>query len=160
MKILTKTAAGNAFSYCPYFSAGALARKTERLAQEIWKPTGLSPIQAYALILILDYEAVQPSSLANGLLLHPGTVTHLIEKLEKKGFLERDYYHHVTFLRPTQKAEDLQEELWERQETFRKKCIQLLGEQETGNLVTAMNTATDKLIQTQLSPGGQDISAH
>lgn len=75
---------------CLFFSAGALSRNLTRLAEEEYKPTGLSPSHALLLLTISTHSGVRPSQLAEEMQLTPSTVTRLLDKLESKKLITRE----------------------------------------------------------------------
>src|SRR5215207_9703157 len=92
---------------CLYFTANALARKVEKLAQESWQKVDLSPSHAYLLMVVLEEPGVQPSFLSDHLQLQPSTVTRLIEKLEERKLVVRTAAGKITNVYPTPKAKTL-----------------------------------------------------
>jgi DNA-binding MarR family transcriptional regulator len=104
-------AASSRYQGCIYFASNALARKMERLANKAWEPVGLSPSHGYLLLLALDQPGIQPSQIAEHLLLAPSTLTRLIEKLEARELVTRHFEGKLTFLHPTEKARTLLPEL-------------------------------------------------
>lgn len=130
---------------CMYFSANALARKTEKLALESWKPVGLSPSHAYLLMIVIEEPGVQPGLLSSHLQLTPSTVTRLIEKLEQKKLLVRVYEGKVTNVYPTPKGKELLPLLKRCSGNFRKSYSGILGVEESCKLITSMNMISDKL---------------
>lgn len=74
---------------CLFFSAGALSRNLTRIAEEEYRPTGLSPSHALLLLTISGYSGVRPSQLAEEMQLTPSTVTRLLDKLESKKMITR-----------------------------------------------------------------------
>jgi len=130
---------------CIYFSANALARKTEKLALESWKPVGLSPSHAYLLMIVIEEPGVQPGTIACQLQLTPSTVTRLIEKLEQKKLLIRVYEGKVTNVYPTPKGKGLLPLLKRCSANFQKSYSGILGVEESCRLITNMNKISDKL---------------
>jgi len=130
---------------CMYFSASALARKTEKLALESWKPVGLSPSHAYLLMTVIEEPGIQPGSLANHLQLTPSTVTRLIEKLELKKLLVRAYEGKITNVYPTPKGKELLTKLKRCSVNFQKSYAGILGVEESCRLIINMNKISDKL---------------
>jgi MarR family transcriptional regulator, organic hydroperoxide resistance regulator len=128
-----------------YFSSNALARKIEKLAQESWKPAGLSPSHAYLLILVLEMPGVQPTTLTGHLQLTPSTITRLIEKLEEQKLVTRNYKGKTTFVTPTTRAKQMQPLLLQCQEHFYNSYSTVLGKEASAKLVDAINTVADKL---------------
>ena len=91
MKPMRKKAVESLYADCLYISSGALARKVEKLAIEVWKPSGIPPSHGYFLLLVLYQDFRHPSWLARDLLLRPSTVTRLMEKLEKMELIDRTF---------------------------------------------------------------------
>jgi len=74
-------ATGNLYASSLYFASSVLARQIEKLATEVWKPSGLPPSQGYMLLHILyhsDYSF--PFFISRRLLLSPSAVTQLVDK--------------------------------------------------------------------------------
>jgi DNA-binding MarR family transcriptional regulator len=133
------------YSQCFYFSSNALARKVEKLAQESWKPVGLSPSHAYLLMIVIEQPGVQPGSLANELQLQPSTITRLIEKLEEKKLVVRIAEGKTTSVYPTTKAKELYSKLKDCVHHFYTAHAVILGKEESGKMVRNMNKLADKL---------------
>lgn len=143
------TSAGKAgesrYCRCMYFSSGALARRMEKLANQSWKPVGLSPSHAYLLMMALDEPGIQPSDLSEELLLTPSTVTRLVEKLEDKKLVTRTNEGKTTKVFPTPKAKAMRPQLQECLKDFYESYSNILGKEESARLVQAINKVTDKL---------------
>jgi DNA-binding MarR family transcriptional regulator len=130
---------------CIYFSSAALARKIEKLAARAWEPVGLSPSHAYLLMIAIDSPGVQPGDLTEELLLTPSTITRLIEKLEEKKLVTRSSEGKTTKVFPTPRAKTLRPMLQDCVKAFYESYASILGKEESGRLVQAMNRVTDKL---------------
>ncbi len=147
-----------------FFCAGALARAVEKLAIECWKPTHLSPSLGQILYYMMNYGHVTgPSVIARNLLLSPSTVTRLLEKLEKKGLVDRFVYDRARMVQLTPEAWELEPLITECEFTFRKRCIVLLGE-EVRQTCKLLATTTDILnarptvrMPTEKSPKNTDL---
>jgi MarR family transcriptional regulator, organic hydroperoxide resistance regulator len=133
------------YSKCMYFSAGALARRVEKLATRAWQPVGLSPSHAYLLMMAIDEPGIQPSDLSEELLLTPSTVTRLVEKLEEKKLVIRSNEGKTTKVFPTPKAKALRPQLLECLKEFYESYANVLGKEESAKLVLAINKVTDRL---------------
>jgi MarR family transcriptional regulator, organic hydroperoxide resistance regulator len=133
------------YSQCLYFSSNALARKVEKLAQESWKPVGLSPSHAYLLMIVIEEPGVQAGSLADHLQLQPSTITRLIEKLEEKKMVIRAAEGKATNVYPTSKAKELYAKLKRCVKHFYAAYAVILGKEEGNKMVKSMNKLADKL---------------
>jgi DNA-binding transcriptional ArsR family regulator len=129
-KVATIKAADGPFIDSLYFCTGALARAVEELAIECWKATGLSPSLGHILFFLIHYaDCTGPTVIARNLLLSPSTVTRLLEKLEKKGLVDRFVYDCVRMVQPTREAWQMEPLISECEFAFRKRCDALLGGQ-------------------------------
>lgn len=133
------------FSQCLYFTSNALARKTEKLAQESWSRVGLSPSHGYLLLLVLEEPGMQAGMLARQLQLQPSTITRLIEKLENMKLVHRVTEGKTTSVFPSNKAKTLLPKMLESVTDFTQRYTAILGMQESTALVNGMAQIADKL---------------
>jgi DNA-binding MarR family transcriptional regulator len=133
------------FCKCLYFSSNALARKVEKLAQESWKPVGLSPSHGYLLMTVVEQPGIQPGLLAEHLQLQPSTITRLIEKLEEKKLAIRITEGKVANVYPTPKAKEMYTRMQGCVNNFYAAHSALLGKDDTRKIVRNMNEMADKL---------------
>lgn len=133
------------YCQCLYFTANALARKIEKLAQESWGKVDLSPSHAYLLMLSIEEPGIQPTALAEHLQLQPSTITRLIDKLEEKKFLVRITEGKITNVYPTPKGKDMLPRLRECLNEFYNSYSAVLGKEESARLVQSMGKMADKL---------------
>ena len=143
--VLLKTSESK-YCQCLYFTANALARKIEKLAQASWRKVDLSPSHAYLLMMAIDEPGVQPSTLVDHLQLQPSTISRLLEKLETRKLVVRITEGKTTNVYPTQKGKDLLPRLKECLHEFYSRYASLLGKEESAKLVQSMNKFADKLI--------------
>ncbi|WP_283606546.1 MarR family winged helix-turn-helix transcriptional regulator [Faecalispora anaeroviscerum] len=74
---------------CLFFSTTKLARELGRLADDAFYETGLSPSHAVLLYVVNLRGGIQQKAIGEMLHLTPSTITRLIEKLERKGLVEK-----------------------------------------------------------------------
>jgi|GEM_PF-19109 len=143
----SETAADCRFAPSLYFSASALARATEKLAIECFRPTGLNPSLAYIVLLLLDsnISSVSNAYLARTLLLSQSTMVRHVDQLVKKGFMERFEYDDIPMICLTEEALDQYDLFIRCSNDFAGKCDELLGAENRWKLAREMNEATDKL---------------
>lgn len=75
---------------CLYFSLGAMSRQIQKIAEEEFRETGLSPSHAFVLMSVNARQEINPGEIAKELFLAPSTVTRLIEKLEALQLVQRE----------------------------------------------------------------------
>ncbi len=74
---------------CLYFTANSLSRVITRMAEEAFRPTGLSPSHVFLLMLANENPGIGPKEMSDYLQLAPSTVTRFVDALVGKGLLER-----------------------------------------------------------------------
>ena len=119
----------------------------EKLATEVWKPSGLPPAQAYLLLHIMYYSESFSFFISRRLLLSPAAITHLVDKLEKKKLVYRLRGYGCTLIKATDKAWALEPVLEKCSWDFKDRCEELLGSDDADTLKSMMTGATDKIYE-------------
>lgn len=101
MSVRVPDDASELLSCCLYFTAGSLARVVTRLAEEEFKPTGLSPSHAFLLMLAVSGPGSRQKELGEGLQLAPSTVTRMVDALVQDGLVTRETEGREARIRPT-----------------------------------------------------------
>lgn len=133
------------YCQCLYFASGALARKVEKLAQQTWQRVGLSPSHAYLLMMVLEHPGVQPGAIGEELQLTPSTITRLVQKLEEKKLVVRISEGKATNVYATPKGKGLLPDLKSCLHEFYNRYSQILGKEESAQLVQRMGLVADQL---------------
>ncbi|WP_243357933.1 MarR family winged helix-turn-helix transcriptional regulator [Fundidesulfovibrio terrae] len=124
---------------CLYFTANALARTVTRMAEAAFAPTGLSPSQAFLLMLAMESPGVTPSELAGRLHLAPSTVTRLADGLVRLGLVERRSQGKASHIHPTAKGESMSQTIGAAWKTLHSDYSKILGEQEGADITKAIH---------------------
>lgn len=92
---------------CLYFTANALSRKITKMAEDCFRPTGLSPSHAFLVMLVVENPGIVPTELSRYLSLAPSTVTRVVDALENRGFIERNIQGKAVMISPTDKGNQI-----------------------------------------------------
>ncbi len=136
------------FEDCLYFNSNALARTVSKIWNRAYKRFDLSPPHAFLLRLVLGEPGIQPRELADMLQLNRSTVTRFLDSLENKGFVTRQFGERdgrEVSVYPTQKAQEIHEQLHQTRDELRQKMKNLLGEQELAKEIEKLRTVRKKL---------------
>ncbi|AIO18137.1 MarR family protein [Candidatus Izimaplasma bacterium HR1] len=72
-----------------YFSVSRLNRNIQRIADEIFKPTGLPPSYGLLLLLLDEWKELSPTKISETLDIKPSTTTRFLDKLQKQDIVVR-----------------------------------------------------------------------
>ena len=98
------------FEQCMYYSVNKLARRLNSIADEEFKKMDITATQGFALIAVGELHKHTPSEIAAELEMKPSTITRFLDKLEKLGYIKRDYHGRNTEVNITELGtEKLQE---------------------------------------------------
>ncbi|UKJ06730.1 MarR family transcriptional regulator [Solitalea lacus] len=99
----------NSFSGCLYYSANALARVMNEMAEEAFKPVGLPPSYCFLLMIANKEPGISAGDTAGVMQLKPSTITRLVDKMVDQGYLDRQYQGKQSFIYPTEKTKYINE---------------------------------------------------
>jgi len=130
---------------CLYFASNKLNRLINRMADEEFSKIGLSTSHAFALMSINTEPGLSQSELSKILNIKPSTTSRFMDKLEIKGLATRKVKGKVSYLYPTEKGENLKEEIEECWQNLYHRYSKILGEKEGAELTELIYNAANEL---------------
>lgn len=133
------------FSECLYFNSNNLAKQLSKMADASFREVGLAPSYAFLLMIVNKNPGIQPSKLGKLLQLKPSTITRLVEKMENRGYLERQSAGRTTQIYPTKKCQEKDEKIRNAWDVLQEKYRLVLGERYTKVLTEMTVKAVENL---------------
>jgi DNA-binding MarR family transcriptional regulator len=130
---------------CLYFTSNKLNRILNKMAEEEFLKTGLSPSHALTLMNIDCQPGLSQKELSEIMNIKPSTTTRFIDKLEVKGLVKRKIEGKSSYLYPTQKGIDLKAEIAECWANLYKRYSEILGHDEGVELTKYIDKTAMKL---------------
>ena len=121
------------FKDCLCFQIGKVSRKMAKLTRDAVGPYGLTTTQFFLLTALYEEEDIAISALARKVVLDKATLTGLIDRLERDGFVTRRIKpedRRTVRVRLTPKAEKLRETLTDLYHKINRKFLSFLTEEE------------------------------
>jgi len=121
------------FKDCLCFQVGKMSRKMAKLTRDAVAPYGLTTTQFFLLTALYEEEDISISALAQKVVLDKATLTGLIDRLERDGFVTRQTFpgdRRTIRVRLTPKAEKLRETLTNLYHNINRRFLSLLTEEE------------------------------
>ncbi|AXV40471.1 MarR family winged helix-turn-helix transcriptional regulator [Methanobacterium sp. BAmetb5] len=130
---------------CLYFTSNKLNRILNKMAEEEFLKTGLSPSHALTLMNIDFQPGLSQKELSEIMNIKPSTTTRFIDKLETRGLVERKTKGKSSYLYPTPKGIDLQVEISQCWANLYKRYTKVLGQEKGVELTEIIDKAATKL---------------
>jgi MarR family transcriptional regulator, organic hydroperoxide resistance regulator len=116
-----------------------------KIAEEEYKITGLSPTYAFAVTIINRKNEISATELSEYLFMAPSTITRFVDKLIVKGLAERKMKGKNSFVYPTEKSKALQKKIEESWENVSNIYEEKLGKEKARELLTLLLEVSEKL---------------
>ena len=133
------------FSTCLYFTAHRLARLMSKMAEEAFASIGLSPSYAFLIMVVEEQPGITQTELSEKLHLAPSTCTRLVDKLVTRDIVERKHEGKQVMIYPTQKSNQMLEQIHRCWKELYRRYSEVLGEEEAKELTKQMHLASEKL---------------
>lgn len=133
------------YCQCLLFSASALARVVNRMAEEEFSPLGLAPSQGFILMSVVSNPGIQPGELGQQLELTPSTVTRLVERMEEKELVEKTSEGKHTYIYPTRKGIAMEKKVKAAWKNMFTRFVDKLGEEKTRDITRGITEAVEGL---------------
>ena len=130
---------------CLYHSANALSRVMTKISDEEFAVVGLGSSYAFLLMTVNDQQGVQPSEISQQMQLTPSTVTRLIEKMEYRGYVQREAHGRSTEVYSTEAGQALQPQLKKIWQGLYKRYADILGKEVAEKLTSDIYASYQKL---------------
>lgn len=136
---------GGVLHDCLFFTANALARTITRMADEEFRPTGLSPSHAFLLMLVVERSGAPQKGLGESLQLAPSTVTRLVDTLVHRCLASRTNSGRTTTVLPTAKGRQLLPAIYEAWWRLHARYSAVLGKTSAEELTRRIDRARGDL---------------
>lgn len=136
----------NPLDCCLFFTANSLARDITRIGEEEFARIGMTPSYAFLLLLALNSPGISQKEISAGMNMAPSTVSRFIDALVKRKLLQKDIKGRITYIYPTKKGKQLQEEIKAVWGNLYKRYSKVLG-QESGDTLTRLCLEASKKLQ-------------
>lgn len=145
LKMTKETKCNDILCNCLYFASNKLNRIINRMAEEEFLKTGLSPSHAFALMTINYESGLSQNEISKKLNIKPSTTSRFIDKLESKGLVTREVKGKLSYLYPTDEGRKLQEEIEKCWKNLHRRYSDILGEKQGAEITALVYNAANEL---------------
>lgn len=128
------------FEYCLLYNVKAVERKLMQIAEPIFSKLNIHPTYGYIITLIDRREITKVKVIAKELNLSSSTITRMIEKLNKDGYIQKGCKDSTVSISLSPKGKELSKEI--------DKCwIEFKEKSEGGSPVEEINALKNQLLE-------------
>lgn len=132
------------FYNCLYFSSNSLVRVINRMADEEFARSGLSPSHGFLLMVVSCHPGIGPKEAGEHLNLTPSTITRFVDLLEQKGLVKRESEGKLTRLQITEKGMEVVEMVRDSWQNLYVRMCEAFGKEECHDLACKISQAFKK----------------
>lgn len=136
---------------CLFFTAGALARNLSAMADDCFRPVGLTPSQGFALLCIVEEPGISASEIAVELQLAPSTITRVLEALVRQELVKVTHEGRLATAKPTAKGQRRSKKAHEAWRLLYRRYVAVLGKTKSTELAARLYAAHEQLIDAELT---------
>ncbi|EMF0271099.1 MarR family winged helix-turn-helix transcriptional regulator [Enterococcus hirae] len=134
-----------ALNDCLFFSVKKLDRLLNKMADEAFKKTGLTPTYGFILLILKEKDGLPQKDIAQLLCSAPSTIARFVEKLEYKGYIKTVSDGRLSLVYLTDQGREFVKEIDSSWEELHHAYQEILGSVESECLSKEINSATEKL---------------
>jgi len=133
------------FQNCMYFASNLLNRTLTKMAEEEFKPTGLSPTYAFLLMAVQEQPGINQKKLGDVLHVAPSTITRFIEKLVHKDLVVTRSEGRMSYVDLTPLGSERMEIIKEAWKNLFRRYSEVVGKEEGKSLTSLLYNLGKKL---------------
>lgn len=130
---------------CLFFTVKKLDRILDKIAEETFKPTGLSPTYGFILLAINETPGIAQKDIAELLHTAPSTIARFVDKLQNKNLIYTEHSGRNTLAYLTDEGIDLIDKVQEAWDNLHQLYADILGEKESDELSIQICQIGDQL---------------
>lgn len=129
---------------CLFFTVKKLDRILDKIAEEAFKPTGLSPTYGFIILAVNENPGITQKELAELLHTAPSTIARFVPKLEHKNLVYNEQSGRNTLTYLTDEGVALAEQVKEAWDKLHHSFSEILGEKEHDELAIHIGEVGDQ----------------
>jgi len=137
----------SSLNQCLFFTSNRLSNILRRLANEVYKKTGIATPYIYLFIVVNQYPGISMTELSEKLDIAPSTCTRFVNALEQQAVIRKENEWKSVHIYLTEEGKKKGDIIDSAGIGFAQKCISVLGAETCANLAADMMEAADQFEQ-------------